>query len=131
MRRCPGEIIVCKKFPTPKYKLNIILTKRSLSLIIAQRHTHDLWATLNVRRHSWLCSKGLVPGPGVCGKAVASAQRTGEGLVFTPQPLQTPGSEKLTCAPDPKMPKSLNCMFCVLLALLLQGAHRHFRENSL
>lgn len=67
MRKCPREMIVYKKLPTPKYKLNIILTKRFLSLITVQCRTHDLRAALNSRKHSWLCSKGLVSGPGGCG----------------------------------------------------------------
>lgn len=66
--RCSGEIIFYETLPTPKYKLNIILTKCSLSLVIVQHHTHDLQAALNSRKHSWLHSKGLVSGPGDCGK---------------------------------------------------------------
>lgn len=67
MRRCPGEIIVYKQLPTPKHKLNRILTKRSLPLIMVHRHTHDLRATFNSRKRSWLPCKGLCLGQETVG----------------------------------------------------------------
>lgn len=134
--RCPGEIIVFKKLPMPKYKLSIIPAKCSLSLLIVQCHTHDLQAALNSRKHSWLCSKGCVWSRRLWEMIRLCPEDWGRSRVPQPTthnhrlwPLQAPGTEAFPRALNLKIPKSLD-WFLILSLCCHQFTRSINSENT-